>query len=330
MIPVVIEEARLAEPSTIELDREAVAQNPVQQYLKEIGRVALLTAAEEVDLAKRIEAGLFAVYKLGDATVREALKKKELADLDIIVREGAVAKEKMISANLRLVVKLSKGYQNKGLDLLDVIQEGNEGLIRAVEKFDYSKGFKFSTYSTWWIRQAITRGLADQARTIRVPVHKHEQINKIRRVTRELDVALGRAPTEAEIAAEVDLTTAQVSEIKAYGRDTTSLQGTVGDDKEAELGDFIEDTNALQPERQMLVIDRAERLLAAIDGLPEREALVLKARFGLDGRDPKNLNEIGQSIGLTRERIRQIESKALSMLRHPSRSGPLSNLIDSD
>ena len=310
---------------THELDAPVPATDPVRQYLKEIGRVPLLTAVEEVALSERIEAGLYAAHKVSQVTEAKPTKK-QIADLKIIAHEGEAAKRQLIEANLRLVVSIAKRYPAKGLDLLDIIQEGNLGLVRAVEKFDYKKGYKFSTYATWWIRQNVTRGLADKSRTIRVPVHVNEQISKINRVKQELTVSLGRDPTEAEIADEVDLEPAEVKKIKAYDKDPISIQAVVGD--KAEFGDFIEDADAIKPDEYAVASDLRDQLTAVLKGLSEREARVIIRRFGLDGHEPQTLNEVGDLFGLTRERIRQIESKAIAKLRHPSQSSRLREFLD--
>lgn len=310
-----------------ELDAPVPATDLVRQYLNEIGRVPLLTAVEEVVLSERIEAGLYAAHKVSQVTEAKTTKK-QIADLKIIAREGEAAKRQLIEANLRLVVSIAKKYPAKGLDLLDIIQEGNLGLVRAVEKFDYKKGYKFSTYGTWWIRQNITRGLADKSRNIRVPVHVNEQILKITRVEQELTVSLGRDPTAAEIADAVDLEQAEVKTIKAYGKDPISLQATVGED--AEFIEFIEDTQAADPVGTVMAGDLKDQLMTAIKGLSERQALVLIARFGLDGREPQTLDTVGKELGLTRERIRQIEAKAITMLRHPSRGDHLRQLLNGE
>lgn len=310
-----------------ELDVPVLATDPVRQYLNEIGRVPLLTAVEEVVLSERIEAGLYATRKVSQIAEARATKK-QIADLKIIAREGEAAKRQLIEANLRLVVSIAKKYPAQGLDLLDIIQEGNLGLVRAVEKFDYKKGYKFSTYSTWWIRQFIIRGVADKSRNIRVPVHVNEQILKITGVERELTVSLGRDPTAAEIADAVDLEQAEVKTIKAYGKGPISLQATVG--KDAEFIEFIKDTQAADPVGTVMAGDLKDQLMTAIKGLSERQAAVLIARFGLNGREPQTLDTVGQELGLTRERIRQIEAEAKTRLRHPSRGGHLRQLLNGE
>ena len=310
-----------------ELDAPVPATDPVRQYLNEIGRVPLLTAVEEVVLSERIEAGLYATHKVSQVTEAKPTKK-QIADLKIIAREGEAAKRQLIEANLRLVVSIAKKYPAQGLDLLDIIQEGNLGLVRAVEKFDYKKGYKFSTYGTWWIHQFIIRGLADKSRNIRVPVHVNEQILKIMGVERELTVSLGRDPTAAEIADAVDLEQAEVKTIKAYGKGPISLQATVG--KDAEFIEFIKDTQAADPVGTVMAGDLKDQLMTAIKGLSERQAAVLIARFGLNGREPQTLDTVGQELGLTRERIRQIEAEAKTRLRHPSRGGHLRQLLNGE
>jgi len=308
--------AELAEEDKpIALDEPPPGIDLVKAYLREIGRVALLTAVEEVDLAKRIEAGLFAQEKLR-MNAEEGLKLTPTVKRDLawVARDGDKAKRHLLEANLRLVVSLAKRYQGRGLDLLDLVQEGNLGLVRAVEKFDYAKGYKFSTYATWWIRQALQRALADQGRTIRVPVHMAELITKVTRVRRELTQSLGRDPNAEEIGAQLEMTAAKVEEIIAFGRDTLSLQSPVGDD-EATLGDFIHDTESVDPvqaiETQMLTT----QLNSVLDQLPERSAIVMRMRFGLEDGRPRTLDEVGRHLGLTRERIRQIERDTLAELR---------------
>ena len=299
----------------------------VKAYLREIGRVPLLTAVEEVDLAKRIEAGLFAVEKLRQHTAGESKLPIALRrDLAELARDGERAKRHLLEANLRLVVSLAKRYQGRGLDLLDLVQEGNLGLVRAVEKFDYAKGYKFSTYATWWIRQALQRALADQGRTIRVPVHMAELITKVTRVRRELTQTLGRDPSSEEIGHPLEMTAAKVEEIIAFGRDTLSLQSPVGDD-EATLGDFITDSESVDPvaavEMQMLQGQLAE----VLGSLPERSAVVMRMRFGLDDGRPRTLDEVGRHLGLTRERIRQIERDTLAELRAGGRAEGLREYV---
>ena len=294
-------------------------------YLNQIGRVPLLTAEMEVELARAMEAGLFAAERLAQGgRVSPQLR----ADLQHIVREGERAKQHMLEANLRLVVSVAKKYAGRGMGLTDLIQEGNLGLIRAVEKFDYTKGFKFSTYATWWIRQALTRAMADQARTIRLPVHMVEQVNKIRRVERDLVVQLGRKPTAAEIAVEVDLTPERVEEIRSYNRDPASLDALIGEDSDASLGDFIEDEHAVMPGEAAAFLLMREELSAVLASLTDRERRVMEMRYGLVDGQPRTLDDIGKDFNLTRERIRQIEGKTLSKLRHPSRSASLRDYLD--
>ena len=292
--------------------------DPVKDYLKQIGKVALLNAAEEVELAKRIEAGMYAEYLLG--TEGNELDAKYRRELHWISNDGQRAKNHLLEANLRLVVSLAKRYTGRGMLFLDLIQEGNLGLIRAVEKFDYTKGFKFSTYATWWIRQAITRAMADQARTIRIPVHMVEVINKLARVQRQMLQDLGREPTPEELAVELDMTPEKVIEVQKYGREPISLHTPLGEDGDSEFGDLIEDSEAVVPADAVSFTLLQEQLHAVLDTLSEREAGVVSMRFGLTDGQPKTLDEIGKVYGVTRERIRQIESKTMSKLRHPSRS----------
>jgi len=294
-------------------------------YLNQIGRVPLLTAEMEVELARAMEAGLFAAERLAKGG---KISPQMRADLQYIVREGERAKQHMLEANLRLVVSVAKKYAGRGMGLTDLIQEGNLGLIRAVEKFDYTKGFKFSTYATWWIRQALTRAMADQARTIRLPVHMVEQVNKIRRVERDLVVQLGRKPTAAEIAVEVDLTPERVEEIRSYNRDPASLDALIGEDSDASLGDFIEDEHAVMPGEAAAFLLMREELSAVLASLTDRERRVMEMRYGLVDGQPRTLDDIGKDFNLTRERIRQIEGKTLSKLRHPSRSASLRDYLD--
>jgi len=294
-------------------------------YLNQIGRVPLLTAEQEVELARAMEAGLFAAERLAQGGKMSPQLK---ADLEYIVREGERAKQHMLEANLRLVVSVAKKYAGRGMGLTDLIQEGNLGLIRAVEKFDYTKGFKFSTYATWWIRQALTRAMADQARTIRLPVHMVEQVNKIRRVERDLVVQLGRKPTAAEIAVEVDLSPERVEEIRSYNRDPASLDALIGEDSDASLGDFIEDEHAVMPGEAAAFLLMREELSAVLASLTDRERRVMEMRYGLVDGQPRTLDDIGKDFNLTRERIRQIEGKTLSKLRHPSRSASLRDYLD--
>jgi RNA polymerase primary sigma factor len=292
----------------------------VHTYLKSIGRTSLLTAEQEVDLAKRIEAGLFAEHKLDTAP---DLAPQMRRDLEMVAEDGRRAKSHMLEANLRLVVSVAKKYSDRGLSLLDVVQEGNLGLIRAVEKFDYTKGYKFSTYAMWWIRQAIQRGFADSARTIRLPVHVLEMLSKLSRVERDMHQKLGREPTPEELAVELDRTPDQIEELLRTSRQPISLDSTIGEDGETSIGDLIEDVDA--PEASELV-DRqlmAEQLRSALDALTPREATIMAMRFGLYDGNPHTLDEIGRALGLTRERIRQLEKQSLSKLRHPSRAQPL-------
>ena len=307
-----------------------ISTDLVRAYLKEIGKVPLLTAEMEVELAQRIEAGLFAAEKVRQATVGEAPKLSAALkrDLEWLVVDGGKAKRHLLEANLRLVVSIAKRYLGRGMLFLDLIQEGNLGLIRAVEKFDYTKGYKFSTYATWWIRQAITRAMADQARTIRIPVHMVEQINKLTRVQREMLQELGREPTPEELAKELDMTPEKVVEIQGYAREPVSLETTIGDDQDSNLGDFIEDADAPVAAEVVSYGLMQEQLGEVLRTLTDREAAVVKMRFGLVDGQPRTLDEIGREFGLTRERIRQIESKTLSKLRHPSRSQKLRDYLD--
>nr|WP_306237684.1 RNA polymerase sigma factor [Ornithinimicrobium sp. HY1745] len=299
--------------------------DPVKDYLKQIGKVALLNAEQEVELAKRIEAGLFAEERLNSGDKIEAKLKRELW---WISSDGKNAKNHLLEANLRLVVSLAKRYTGRGMLFLDLIQEGNLGLIRAVEKFDYTKGYKFSTYATWWIRQAITRAMADQARTIRIPVHMVEVINKLARVQRQMLQDLGREPTPEELAAELDMTPEKVVEVQKYGREPISLHTPLGEDGDSEFGDLIEDSEAVVPADAVSFTLLQEQLHSVLDTLSEREAGVVSMRFGLADGQPKTLDEIGKVYGVTRERIRQIESKTMSKLRHPSRSQVLRDYLD--
>ena len=301
-------------------DHTPAMGDSVHTYLKSIGRTSLLTAEQEVDLAKRIEAGLFAEHKLdSDPGLDPQLRR----DLELVAEDGRRAKSHMLEANLRLVVSVAKKYSDRGLSLLDVVQEGNLGLIRAVEKFDYTKGYKFSTYAMWWIRQAIQRGFADSARTIRLPVHVLEMLSKLSRVERDMHQRLGREPTPEELAVELDRTPDQIEELLRTSRQPISLDSTIGEDGETSIGDLIEDVDA--PEASELV-DRqlmAEQLRSALDALTPREATIMAMRFGLYDGNPHTLDEIGRALGLTRERIRQLEKQSLSKLRHPSRAQPL-------
>jgi RNA polymerase primary sigma factor len=299
--------------------------DPVKDYLKQIGKVPLLNAEMEVELAKRIEAGLFSEEKLAKGGKNSA---KLLEELEWIAEDGRRAKNHLLEANLRLVVSLAKRYTGRGMLFLDLIQEGNLGLIRAVEKFDYTKGYKFSTYATWWIRQAITRAMADQARTIRIPVHMVEVINKLARVQRQMLQDLGREPTPEELAKELDMTPEKVIEVQKYGREPISLHTPLGEDGDSEFGDLIEDSEAIVPADAVSFTLLQEQLHAVLDTLSEREAGVVSMRFGLTDGQPKTLDEIGKVYGVTRERIRQIESKTMSKLRHPSRSQVLRDYLD--
>ena len=301
--------------------------DPVKDYLKQIGKVPLLNAAEEVELAMRIEAGLFAEEKLSTMTEKE--KRSALGrDLSWVARDGQRAKNHLLGANLRLVVSLAKRYTGRGMQFLDLIQEGNLGLIRAVEKFDYTKGFKFSTYATWWIRQAITRAMADQARTIRIPVHMVEVINKLARVQRQMLQDLGREPTPEELSRELDMTPEKVIEVQKYGREPISLHTPLGEDGDSEFGDLIEDTEAVVPADAVGFTMLQKQLESLLDSLSEREAGVIRMRFGLGDGMPKTLDQIGDTFGVTRERIRQIESKTMAKLRHPSRSQALRDYLE--
>jgi RNA polymerase primary sigma factor len=298
--------------------------DPVKDYLKQIGKVALLNAELEVDLAKRIEAGLFAEEKL--ATDKKMSKETE-RDLRWVVKDGQRAKSHLLEANLRLVVSLAKRYTGRGMQFLDLIQEGNLGLIRAVEKFDYTKGYKFSTYATWWIRQAITRAMADQARTIRIPVHMVEVINKLARVQRQLLQDLGREPSPEELARELDMTPEKVVEVQKYGREPISLSTPLGEDGDSEFGDLIEDVEAVSPVDASVARARNEEIERLLAGLTEREAIVIKSRYGLVDGISKTLDQIGEDLGVTRERIRQIEAKTMSKLKHPSRAQALKDFL---
>ena len=315
--------AGTAQPAAAEVDLDdqtSAMGDSVHTYLKSIGRTSLLTAEQEVNLAKRIEAGLFAEHKLATEPDLAAGYRRDLED---VAEDGRRAKAHMLEANLRLVVSVAKKYSDRGLSLLDVVQEGNLGLIRAVEKFDYTKGYKFSTYAMWWIRQAIQRGFADSARTIRLPVHVLEMLSKLSRVERDMHQRLGREPTPEELAVELDRTPDQIEELLRTSRQPISLDSTIGEDGETSIGDLIEDTDA--PEASELV-DRqlmADQLRHALDGLTQREATIMAMRFGLYDGNPHTLDEIGRALGLTRERIRQLEKQSLSKLRHPSRAQPL-------
>jgi RNA polymerase primary sigma factor len=311
-------------------DAELTASaDSVRAYLKQIGKVALLNAEEEVELAKRIEAGLYATQLMIELSDRgEKLPAAQRRDMSWICRDGDRAKNHLLEANLRLVVSLAKRYTGRGMAFLDLIQEGNLGLIRAVEKFDYTKGYKFSTYATWWIRQAITRAMADQARTIRIPVHMVEVINKLGRIQRELLQDLGREPTPEELAKEMDITPEKVLEIQQYAREPISLDQTIGDEGDSQLGDFIEDSEAVVAVDAVSFTLLQDQLQSVLETLSEREAGVVRLRFGLTDGQPRTLDEIGQVYGVTRERIRQIESKTMSKLRHPSRSQVLRDYLD--
>jgi RNA polymerase primary sigma factor len=318
------------EAAPVKVEAEAgVSADLVRAYLKEIGKVALLNAEQEVELAKRIEAGLFAAEKLrlaDDGKVK--LDKRTKTDLQMLARDGKRAKDHLLEANLRLVVSVAKKYTGRGMAFLDLIQEGNLGLVRAVEKFDYTKGYKFSTYAMWWIRQAITRALADQARTIRLPVHLVEQVNKMTRIQRHLLQTLGREPTPEELAKELDTTPEKIVEMQRYARDPISLDQTVGDDGDSQFGDFIEDADAPVAEEAVAFGLLREQLTAVLSTLPEREATVVRMRHGLVDGTPRTLDEIGKRLGLTRERIRQIEKATMAKLRHPSRSQVLRDYLD--
>ena len=311
-------------------DAELTASaDSVRAYLKQIGKVALLNAEEGVDLAERIEAGLYGAERLRQVEEEnQKISPQMRRDLNWIVRDGERAKNHLLEANLRLVVSLAKRYTGRGMAFLDLIQEGNLGLIRAVEKFDYTKGYKFSTYATWWIRQAITRAMADQARTIRIPVHMVEVINKLGRIQRELLQDLGREPTPEELAKEMDITPDKVLEIQQYAREPISLDQTIGDEGDSQLGDFIEDSEAVVAVDAVSFTLMQDQLTSVLQTLSEREAGVVRLRFGLTDGQPRTLDEIGQVYGVTRERIRQIESKTMSKLRHPSRSQVLRDYLD--
>ena len=320
--------ARSTTTTTSRSTRRAITgatADPVKDYLKQIGKVALLNAAEEVELAMRIEAGLFAEDKLANTP---NMPKELERELQWVARDGQRAKSHLLGANLRLVVSLAKRYTGRGMQFLDLIQEGNLGLIRAVEKFDYTKGFKFSTYATWWIRQAITRAMADQARTIRIPVHMVEVINKLARVQRQMLQDLGREPTPEELSRELDMTPEKVIEVQKYGREPISLHTPLGEDGDSEFGDLIEDTEAVVPADAVGFTMLQKQLESLLDSLSEREAGVIRMRFGLGDGMPKTLDQIGDTFGVTRERIRQIESKTMAKLRHPSRSQSLRDYLE--
>jgi RNA polymerase primary sigma factor len=311
----------------------AGTSDPVRMYLREIGQVPLLTAQEEVDLAKRIEAGVLAEERLADLNASgeiAQLEPVEKAGLRRTVRDGERAKQELTQANLRLVVSIAKRYLGRGMQILDLIQEGNLGLMRAVEKFDYTKGFKFSTYATWWIRQAITRAIADQARTIRIPVHMVESINKVHRHQRLLIQELEREPTVEELAAKTELTPQRVREILRISQDPLSLDSPVGDEEDSHLADFIEDQHAVMPADVATANSLSEQIMSALDELSDREKEVVRLRFGLNGDQPRTLEEVGRQFGVTRERIRQIESKTLAKLRHPQRRQKLEDYLRAD
>jgi RNA polymerase primary sigma factor len=320
------DEERVRARKEVDQALKAPTNDPVRMYLKEIGRVALLTAQEEVDLAKRIEAGLIAEGKL----VGEGGKLSEEATEELLwtYHDGAVAKRHLVEANLRLVVSIAKRYVGRGMAFLDLIQEGNLGLIRAVEKFDYTKGYKFSTYATWWIRQAITRAIADQARTIRIPVHMVETINKLARIQRQLLQDLGREPTAEEIATQMELPPEKVREIQKISQEPVSLETPIGEEEDSHLGDFIEDAEAVVPLERASFKLLQEQLESVLHTLSQREKEVIRLRFGLVDGQPRTLEDVGKKFGVTRERIRQIESKTLSKLRHPSRSQKLRDYLE--
>ena len=310
-------------------DAEVVSADSVRAYLRQLGRVALLSAADEVELAKRIEAGVLAGERLDTMAEADCAADPQMRrDLRWIARDGRRAKNHLLEANLRLVVSITKRYTGRGMAFLDLIQEGNLGLIRAVEKFDYTKGYKFSTYATWWIRQAVARAMADQTRTIRIPVHMVETINKLERIQRRLMSDLGREPTPDELAKEMDIAPEKVLEIRQYARVPVSLNQTIGEEGDSQLGNLIEDTQAVAPEEAVSVTLLHEQLQSVLASLPEREAGVLRLRFGLTDGQPRTLDEIGQVYGVTRERIRQIESKTMHKLRHPSRSQVLRDYLE--
>ncbi|MCX0272150.1 sigma-70 family RNA polymerase sigma factor [Nocardia fusca] len=307
-------------PSDTDLDASSPAADLVRVYLNGIGRTALLTAADEVELAKRIEAGLYAQHLLETGKRLSATRKRDLA---IVVREGQAARSHLLEANLRLVVSLAKRYTGRGMPLLDLIQEGNLGLIRAMEKFDYAKGFKFSTYATWWIRQAITRGMADQSRTIRLPVHLVEQVNKLARIKRELHQQLGREATDEELASESGIAVEKIADLLDHSRDPVSLDMPVGNDEEAPLGDFIEDSEATSAESAVIAGLLHHDVRSVLNTLDEREQQVIRLRFGLDDGQPRTLDQIGKLFGLSRERVRQIEREVMSKLRKGERADRL-------
>ena len=316
---------RPARPRHTRFAAEGSSFDPVRMYLKEIGKVPLLTAAQEVSMAKRFEAGIGAEEQVASETV---FSPEQLASLRAVVRDGELAKRQLIEANLRLVVSIAKRYVGRGMALLDLVQEGNLGLIRAVEKFDYTRGFKFSTYATWWIRQAITRAIADQARTIRIPVHMVETMNKVTRISRQMLQELGREPTVDEIAAKVELTPDRVREIQRLGQEPVSLETPVGDEDSSSLGDFVEDPNATAPATAAARALLTEAIEEALEELNDRERAVVRMRFGLDDGQVRTLEEVGREFKVTRERIRQIESKTLAKLRHPTRSNRLRDYLE--
>ncbi|MGI6104871.1 MAG: RNA polymerase sigma factor RpoD [Raoultibacter sp.] len=314
---------------TVDTSVTMLTGDPVRMYLKEIGKVPLLTAAEEIDLAMKIEAGVEAAEQLENAEDEGIeLERRERRRLSRIEQVGLDAKQQLIEANLRLVVSIAKRYVGRGMLFLDLIQEGNLGLIRAVEKFDYTKGFKFSTYATWWIRQAITRAIADQARTIRIPVHMVETINKLVRIQRQLLQEFGREPSPEEIGKEMGLTAERVREIQKISQEPVSLETPIGEEEDSQLGDFIEDDAAVVPPDAASFTMLQEQLAKVLDGLAERERKVISLRFGLEDGHPRTLEEVGREFGVTRERIRQIESKTLAKLRHPSRSSKLKDYLE--
>jgi RNA polymerase primary sigma factor len=321
----VISDADETDEPVAQLVQAGATSDPVKDYLKQIGRVALLNATQEIELAKRIEAGLFAEEKINSG---ERLDPELRGELHWIAEDGRRAKNHLVEANLRLVVSVAKKYTGRGMLFLDLIQEGNLGLIRAVEKFDYTMGYKFSTYATWWIRQASSRALADQARTIRIPVHVSEAINRLGRVQRQMLQGLGREPTPEELAKELDITPERVIEVQKYGREPISLHTPLGEDGDGEFGDLIEDSEAVVPADAVSFILLQEQLHSVLDTLSEREAGVLSMRFGLTDGQPKTLDMIGKVYGVTRERIRQIETKTLAKMRHPSRSQVLRDFLD--
>jgi RNA polymerase primary sigma factor len=320
-----VDEDRVRARREVDQALKAPTNDPVRMYLKEIGRVALLTAQEEVSLAKRIEKGVFATEELDKG---EDVAHAKLIELRYDKRDGLAAKRHLVEANLRLVVSIAKRYVGRGMAFLDLIQEGNLGLIRAVEKFDYAKGFKFSTYATWWIRQAITRAIADQARTIRIPVHMVETINKLVRIQRQLLQDLGREPTAEEIGEQMEITPEKVREIQKISQEPVSLETPVGEEEDSHLGDFIEDSDAVVPLERASFRLLQEQLETVLHTLSEREKSVIEMRFGLKDGQPRTLEEVGKTFGVTRERIRQIESKTLSKLRHPSRSQKLRDYLE--